>query len=334
MNLSTIFIDTSIPKGFGYNFASRPAQTLVEIARREELILLLPLVTEKEILRHLDMLSNEVEESITAIRKKAFMLEREKPWLLNFGEGKTVSKEVSKLLNLDWQNFTKLFNVVRFPYADINLELTLDWWENRKSPFSEKKPREFADGFAASCLLKYQDENGSKVSVISNDSDWRTFCDEHEGFYFFESSYAYAEALNPDIKNILSIKAIVLDSEELQDQIKVILSKSEFEITLGWDAMIHKLLMIGLTFESVNVLNSEPNDVEIAFSLNATIEMDLEYTDVVSGDHILETPSQFETRYTSGVTTNGTASIKIDLELKSIEKIKSVKLQDSSFNFP
>ncbi len=138
----------------------------MEVAQRNSIKLLLPEITEKEILRQISALSEEVAISLNASKKKAFMLVRHKPWVFNVGNDE-LEKEIKDLLITDWKAFLDSFIVERLPYSEINLPKVLEWWEVHATPFSKKKPTEFADAFSATCLLKHQSSNKSSISVIS-----------------------------------------------------------------------------------------------------------------------------------------------------------------------
>lgn len=329
-----MFIDTSIFRGLGFNFKSRSAEALVEIAQHEKLTLLLPEITEKEVGRQIYALGSDIAASLKASRKKAFMLDRHKSWMFDIGEKNSLNGEINTMLSSDWESFLDSFQVERLPYSDIDVFETLRWWENYDAPFSSKKPREFADAFAASCLLKYQLSNKSSVAVISNDPDWERFCETREEFVFFDSASGFAEALDPNVKGILLIKSAVTSSHLVLDKIKSLISASPFNINVGWDAKVHDVKIPNLEFSSISVLKSSFDRAEVAFCVSASVEMDLEYTDVIVGDHILETPEQFRQTYHSGVTVNGALSVKVEPDDATVSKLLHAELEQTDLSFP
>jgi hypothetical protein len=306
----------------------------VEISRHNKLTLLLPEITEKEIKRQINALASDIATSLRASRKKAFMLDHHKPWVFDVGKKGSVTDEISAILSSDWESFLGAFQVERLPYSDINLPETLRWWESYEAPFSIKKPTEFADAFAASCLLKYQLSSRSTVAVLSNDSDWDEFCETREGFVFFDTALSYAEALDPNVENILLIKSVVANSHLVIDKIKSLISVSSFDINVGWDAKVHEMKITDLKFSSLNVLISSLDRAEVAFCVSLGVEMDLEYTDVVVDDHILEAPEQFRTRYHSGIDVCGALSVHIDLGKAAVSELLHAELDQTDLPFP
>ena len=331
---TTLFVDTSILRGIGFNFRSRSADALVEIAQRHKLKLLLPEITEKEVKRQIKALASDIAASLKASRKKAFMLDRHKPWVFSFGDKESVTEEINTFLSADWTSFLGSFQVERLPYSDIDLNQTLSWWESYEAPFSIKKPTEFADAFAASCLLKYQLSSKSPIAVLSSDSDWGKFCETREEFVFFDTPLSYAEALDPNVESILLIKLAVDRSHLVADKIKSLISASSFDITLGWDAKVHDVKIPGLKFSSLSVLISSLDRAEVAFCVSASVEMDLEYTDVVVDGRILSAPEQFREQYHSGIDVCGALSVQIDPDKAVVSELLHVELDKTDLSFP
>ncbi len=334
MTPKIIFIDTSILRGFGFNFMSRPAAALLEITQHEKFDLLLPEITEKEIDRQISSLADEIAASLVAARKKAFILDRHKPWMFDFSDMDSASMEIGNLLKSEWSEFQKCFDVVRFPYSDIDLNESLKWWESYEPPFSIKKPREFADAFAATCLLKYQLSCDSSIAIISSDPDWSDFCSSREKFIYFESSYDYAEALNPNVENLLIIKSVVTKDQFVLDKIKSLITEVKFNIDLGWDAIVYNMEIHDISFNSVKILSSSFKKVEVVFQVDASIEMDLEYTDIGVDGHVLEEPEQFTGIYHSGVSVNGAMTLKIAPKEQSVSEIISATIDETELRFP
>lgn len=334
MGPTTLFVDTSILRGIGFNFRSRSADALVEMAQRHKLKLLLPEITEKEVQRQINALAIDIAASLKASRKKAFMLDRHKPWLFNFGERESVAEEINKCLNEDWQSFLSSFQVEHLPYSDIDLNETLNWWETYEAPFSMKKPTEFADAFAASCLLNYQLSNKSPIAILSNDSDWSKFCETREKLVFFDAALSYAESLDSNVEGILLIKSAVTRSHIVADKIKSLISESSFNITVGWDAVVHDVKIPNLELGSLSVLISSLDCAEVAFCASAVVEMDLEFTDVVVDGRVLEAPEQFRERYTSGIDACGAISVKIDPKKEAVSELLHAELDKTDLSFP
>jgi hypothetical protein len=247
---------------------------------------------------------------------------------------KVETDEINTFMIADWQSFLSSFQVEHLPYSDIDLNEALSWWEACEAPFSIKKPAEFADAFAASCLLKYQLSKKSPIAVLSSDSDWSEFCKTRREFIFFDAALSYAEAQDPNVKNILLIKAAVDRSHLVADRIKSLISMSSFDITLGWDAVVHDVEIPDLTFGSLIVLNSFLDCAEVAFSVSAVVCMDLEYTDVVVDGRVLETPEKFRDRCTSGVDVCGAISVKIDPDKETVSELLHAELDETNLSFP
>lgn len=331
---TTLFLDTSIIRGFGFNFSSLPADALLEICRRKQLLLLLPEITQKEIERQMLRLAGDTADSLNGARKKAFMLERHAPWVFNISEPKILVEELAEHLLADWKEFLSFFQVVQLSNLEINLKQVLLWWEEYEAPFSFKKSAEFADAFAASLLSRYQEQHQCNVAILSQDTDWKNFCETREGFYYYSSVASYVETFDSNIEAILAIKSAVKNSNLVIDKICELIKSSSFNITVGWEAIANNINVTSLEFKSLNVLNSNLRQATLVFSASASVDMDLEYSDITIGDHILETPQRFRNHTHSGVYVDGSLIVDIDTELSSVIKIIQCELDTNELRFP
>ena len=118
------------------------------------------------------------------------------------------------------------------------------------------------------------------------------------------------------------------------DKIRSLIAETKFNINLGWDAIVHSMKVHDIEFSSVKILNSSFDSVEVVFRADASIDMDLEYTDIVLDGHVLEDPKQFEGKYHSGVTVNGAMTIKVDSKGKSVSEIFGASIDETELEFP
>lgn len=334
MITSNLFVDTSIFRGFGYNFSSRSAEALMEMGRQHELCLLLPEITEKEILRQVQHLASATADSLCAARRKAFTLERHKPWLFETGETNTLVDELKSHLMEDWGEFLGTFRVKRLPCPKIDLNEVLRWWEKYEAPFSRKKSAEFMDAFAASLLCQYQVEHKCDIAVLSQDGDWEGFCNGRDAFHYFSSAAGYAEAFDPNIEAILLLKSVVKSSNLVIDKIRSLISESSFTITIGWDATVHDIEVPSIDFKSVNILDSNFDQANILFCVAAAVEIDLEYNDIAIGEHILETPIRLREQWHSVIEICGSLVACVDSGEGYVTRLLNAQLDTTELLFP
>jgi len=79
---TNIFIDTSILDGASFNFESSALQPIVDLAKKTQLTLLLPIPTEREIRRHIKTRSEEVLSALQKAQQQAPFLKKWKEWPL------------------------------------------------------------------------------------------------------------------------------------------------------------------------------------------------------------------------------------------------------------
>ena len=194
------------------------------------------------------------------------------------------------------------------------------------------RAREFIDALTATCLLKFQHTSKADLAVISQDTDWKEFSKNHENIEYFKSLSIYAESVDPHVDRILLIKSIVKNNNSVLREIESLIACSNFRINIGWDANIYDIKISDLNFKSISVLNSSFDQVEVTFRIYASVEMDLEYSDIEASGHLLEKPERFRQSFHSGITTNGTLNIIIDPDQEEIIKILNLEVDNTDLN--
>lgn len=189
--MDNVFIDTSVYEE-GQFVASGILKTLINEASDGRIRILLPEITEREVLRHI---RKRVSEDKTRLVEKLLQ-----SVLKEIPSVKSKIEELRKLVKDAEPEIEKRFldnvtksRTVRIPLQqDIDLQSILDSYFERRAPFSEKKKSEFPDAFVLKSLELWCKERNTTCFVLSKDGDMRDYKSE---FLIFRDDKEYVNEL-------------------------------------------------------------------------------------------------------------------------------------------
>ena len=275
---TTIFIDTSILDEQNYNFSSVAISAFVEALKAQEMTLLLPDPTRREIERHIDGRSQEVVKALEKAKRRAPFLKKWKDWPVKSGN-LALDYELSKIVNDEWNSFLKHFKVENLEYEGVNLKEVMNWYDRQRAPFgSGKKRREFPDALALASLLSYIKSNNVSIAVVSKDEDFERACELYSELLYFPSLPALTEALLSADKRVAQVKKIIESASTLI--VKKI--KEDFPL-LGFyheidESYVEDIEVEDVAVDKVRIINIGGNEVSIAF------EATVDYSAYVTAD--------------------------------------------------
>ena len=176
--IDTIFIDTSVFISEGYFKSTGRVSKLFDLAKQGYIRILLPVITEKEWLKHFQ---TETKLVFPDLGRKLSLIgpnKRVDQFLEQYSELKLYidfDDEVRK-------SFDKYVNgpgVIRIDYSyfEDRLSVVFQKYFKQEKPFgSNGKSKEFPDAFVLAVLEKYAHENDiESITVFSNDNDMRGY---------------------------------------------------------------------------------------------------------------------------------------------------------------
>ena len=192
---TSLYIDTEVFKGQELRFDTRVFTALTSIFAKGDLRLLVPIIMERELLRHFSEQAEKVSNAVIEAHK-AYPVN-------NLALVKLPSQEELKTkcieeMNRRWSSFKEHFVVEYLPIAG-NLEDIVDWYFAIRPPFSEKKPKEFPDAFILSVLDQYHQQHHANIAVVSFDNDFRQACESRRYVLYFPNLEKYIEAFQPEL---------------------------------------------------------------------------------------------------------------------------------------
>lgn len=220
--MDNVFIDTSVYEE-GQFVASGILKTLINEATDGRIRILLPEITEREVLRHIQ---KRVSEDKTRLVEKLLQsVLKEIPSVKDKIEElrKMVKDAESEIEKRFLDNVTKS-RTVRIPLQqNIDLQSILDSYFEQRAPFSEKKKSEFPDAFVLKSLELWCKERNTTCIVLSKDGDMKDYKSE---LLIYKNDKEYVnelirrreeeEALN---KLLYQAKLSVTVDEQIKDRI-------------------------------------------------------------------------------------------------------------------
>lgn len=175
--IENVFIDTSIYEE-GYFIASGAIKTLIDAGENIRIRILLPEITEKEVLAHIKERSED--NKVKHIQKLDSSIFKHLPKIkLTIEKLKEQAENAADDITKKFLDNVDRSNTLRIPIQeDLDLVAIIDDYFNKKDPFSEKKKSEFPDAIVLKSLEQWCRENNTTCIVLSKDTDMKNYKSE------------------------------------------------------------------------------------------------------------------------------------------------------------
>ena len=172
--IENIFIDTSVYEEWHF-IASGAIKALISAGEAGRIRILLPEITEKEVLAHIKERSED--SKVKHIQKLDSSIFKHFPKIKLTIEklNKQVENAADDIMEKFLDNVDRS-NTLRIPIQE-NLDLVsiIEDYFNKKAPFSEKKKSEFPDAIVLKSLEQWCSENNTTCIVLSKDTDMKNY---------------------------------------------------------------------------------------------------------------------------------------------------------------
>lgn len=164
-----VFIDTCIYEE-GQFVGSGTLKTLYDAAKEGYIRILLPDITEREVLAHIDAKMNaekeKLEKHLSSIMKYLEPIRDRLEEIV--AQSETAAQEMTDMFLKE----LKSAKVCRLPLQeDLDFRSIVDAYFNKKPPFSQKKKSEFPDAIVLKSLEQWCKVNKKNCIILSNDND-------------------------------------------------------------------------------------------------------------------------------------------------------------------
>lgn len=192
---TSLYIDTEVFKRQGLRFDTKAFTALTGTFAKGGLRLLVPIIMERELLRHF---SREAEKAANAVTNAHKAYPVNSLALVELPSQEELKTKCIEEMNRQWSSFKEHFVVENLPIAG-NLEDVVDWYFEIRPPFSEKKTKEFPDAFILSALDQHHKQHHANIAVVGFDGDFRQACEGRRYILYFPDLEKYIEAFQPEL---------------------------------------------------------------------------------------------------------------------------------------
>lgn len=191
---TSVYIDTEFYKRQSFRFDTKSLKSLITNFKKGGLRLLVPAISERELIRHFSNEAKTVSNSFTSAQK-AYPVSK---ILHDLPSKEELEGKCFEELMRQWSSFKEHFAVEQLPLVG-NLEDVVSWYFAVQPPFSGAKKKEFPDAFILSVLDQYHKHHHAKIAVISNDGDFAKACMSRSYILHFADLDKYIEAFLPEL---------------------------------------------------------------------------------------------------------------------------------------
>ena len=136
---TSLYIDTDVFYSHGLRFDIKELSNLTNTFTKGGLRLLVPVIMERELLRHIKQKAKEVTNSVIKAHE-AYPIKNLA--LVELPSREELKKKCIEEMERQWSSFKEHFLVESLPITD-NIEEIFDWYFQILPPFSEGKKKEF-----------------------------------------------------------------------------------------------------------------------------------------------------------------------------------------------
>lgn len=192
----SLYIDTEVFCNQGFNFDTAVFRKLKTNFLAGHLRLLVPKITEREILRHFDKKADDTVRKLLAAHEDYYI---NRLALITLPKKEDLKNKYYDEMCQQWMSFKKFFTVENLPIVG-KLEDVIDWYFDVKPPFATgKKDKEFPDALIISVLDEYHRKYHVNIAVVGQDNDFRNACATRSFFSHFNDLNTYIEAFQPEL---------------------------------------------------------------------------------------------------------------------------------------
>jgi len=273
-----LVFDTNVYDGQNYNFKSKIYNAFFDAIKEKDITLLLPVVIDLEVKRHIKERSKKAEDDILKIEGRYSPIKSWTKWPKKRGILDSWSYEIERLGLNELQEFYSKFKTVLLDYKDVDLEEIMNWYNSKKSPFGEgSKRKEFPDAIAVYCVARYAKINEVVVAFISSDKGIIDACREYSDLLSFDSLEKYIEAtLNGDSRMGLFREEIDNNEDYIMQCVCESFIELSFFIESPIDTDPDDIEISGIDFPEISIVAI--GDKECTIVIKGSISFDLRFS--------------------------------------------------------
>lgn len=184
--LSHLTLDSNIFKNQSFDFEASPLKDIIQFKGDARFVI--SEIVKKELF---SLFCEEARNKVSSLISSA-----EKPIVRGFLSGKVLQDLKSHKGKVNYEDiardrigtYFRETGAAIIPYSDTKIDDVMDAYFDHRPPFSGKKKAEFPDAVALISLENWALSLGAMIAVVSDDNDWKEYCDRSDVLKHFKST--------------------------------------------------------------------------------------------------------------------------------------------------
>jgi hypothetical protein len=282
--MTNVFIDTQVFIHKNFNYDNELFQKLIDASNDGLITIYITTVVKSEIE---SKIHEHVYEKVKNIHKKfateAKVLKNISEYSNAFAVGEQLD-EIYNVLIKQLEQFLADANVEVISVDDVSPNVIFDRYFKGIAPFSVKKKDEFPDAFSLVALEQRSKQLKGKISIISDDEDLKSFCQESEHLVSEPSLESFFNNLSKNKSYLHQFIVSVYDEnvDKIESSVFVQLEDT-WLMLMGQDGDVEKFEVQSIELDEepfiLEVDEGEDKVATLAFNASVSFIADVYYAD-------------------------------------------------------
>lgn len=244
--------------------------------------------------------------------------------------------EIDNDIKKQIQTYFKECNASIITASDQNAQNIFQDYFSTKPPFGKgKKKHEFPDAFVLYALKSWCAGEETKVVAISNDKDFKNFCESEDQFSYYKNLYTFLNSiLKEDDTRIPVINRLVKENQDMiSKEIEKAIEELGFYIGDAEGEVFFKKIM-DYEFLETSVVGLNGNQADIFCMVDLTLLFEADYWDPDSWTSVKDEGVKeifYHHRIDGEVERTFTTEIEFEIHFNA-EKFNLIKIKDLIIN--
>lgn len=278
---SCVFLDTNIFVGQNFDFENQILKTFSNLAFEGKIEFYLTEITQREIVKQIKDSVDSSRESFNLFKKNARIFQNSRVLPLQALYKKIDYESCILDFNQQFNDFQKLAKVKIIDCFSVNANKIFNDYFSVNAPFGmQGKEKEFPDAFVIEALRNWTKIDGTKLYVVSKDSDFRKAIEKDPNLILLDDIDEFISLYNEfDNKLYAKIENIIKDNSALiNERFTEELNKIGFYLE-DEDGWVEDFYISSSLIEKITLLNTSPTEARVQLIINCNLTLSIEVND-------------------------------------------------------
>lgn len=278
MKTKNIFIDTQAFMRQGFKFENRVLSGISRLGRSGAIKIYISDVVKGEVHQKIQ---EKLEKSIThknAFLRELSVLESSVPDTLLQEVGEQLNDKLLELARQRWSSYICESNIQVLDSNKINVSDLLSDYFSGSFPFSEgKKKNEFPDAISLLSLVSWLDNNSEKAYVVSDDGDFKGFCEANDRCLAIGELSEFLDIYNRSEERLAEIIHRYIETHRIWLALRISdeFVNADFLYGQNFDANVDEVSVISLDISDVEIIDIQDSVCTIELTIDVEMVADV-----------------------------------------------------------